>query len=279
MVCSVAQLSVISIKMYKKSIFICFWIFSIGSCQTQIYLPGFDFSLFSNSPAKKLANAVESQDTAAINSILKEDYVDVNFSESKFGNTLLTLAVINNKNLSVLKLLAMGADPNKRANDNSSAFLNACAFAYDLKNPDPMLRLLIEHGADVNSIRTDTTNDQFGNKKHFRTTPLQLLCMYGTLSEVKLIVEYGANSTYFGGNEHSILSTAALAEKWDIVKYLLIEKKVPVPDYVVIRQPGNRSEKKITLSDILQEHDYSKDPEQQKLKDEILRYLADLGKV
>jgi len=251
---------------------------NITGCRTQIYLPGFDFALFSNSPAKKLAKAVESEDTTGINAILKENYVDVNYSEAKFGNTLLTLAVVNNKNLSVLKLLEVGADPNKRANDNSSALLNACAFAYDLKDPEETLRLLIEHGADVNSIRTDTTNDQFGNKKYFRTTPLQLLCMYGTLSEVKLIVEYGANLTYFGGYEHSILSTAALAEKWDIVKYLLIEKKVPVPDYVVVRQPGTRSEKKITLADILQEHDYSKNPEQQKLKEEILRYLADLGK-
>jgi ankyrin repeat protein len=264
--------------MYKKTIVICFWIVNITSCRTQIYLPGFDFALFSNSPAKKLAKAVESEDTTAISAVLEEHYVDVNYTEAKFGNTLLTLAVINNKNLSVPKLLEMGADPNKRANDNSSPFLNACAFAYDLKNPEETLRLLIDHGADVNSIRTDTTNDQFGNKKNFRTTPLRLLCIHGTLSEVKLIVEHGANLTNYGGNEHSILSTAALAERWDIVKYLLIEKKVPVPDYVVVRQPGNRSERKITLADILHELDYSKNPEQQKLKEEILRYLADLGK-
>ena len=82
----------------------------------------------------------------------------------------------------------------------------------------------------------------------------------------------------YGKNEHAILSTAALTGKLDILKYLLIDKKAPIPDFVAIRQPGNKSKKKITISDLLNENDYTNEPGREKLKNEILKYLQALGK-
>ena len=69
-----------------------------SSCQ--IYAPGYDFRLFENTPASELAEAVEKQDTAKINILVKKYIYNLNYRENKFGNSLLTLAIVNNKLLS-----------------------------------------------------------------------------------------------------------------------------------------------------------------------------------
>lgn len=138
--------------------------------------------------------------------------------------------------------------------------------------------MLIENGADVNSVQVDTTNDQFGKKQHFRTTPLGLLCSYGSLNSIKVLMEHGADLKTYGKNSEAILSSAVLSGKLDIVKYLMIDKDAPIPDYVFKRAPGTRYERKMTISDLLNEHDYSGDSQKQALKEEILSYLKKQGK-
>jgi ankyrin repeat protein len=249
-----------------------------AQCQTYRYDPGFDFGLFINTSAGHLANAVEKEDTAAIAKFVLKDNVPVDYKEKKFGNSLLMLAVENNKELSVAKLLELGADPNVRAFDNTSPFLIACAYAFNLKNPSKMLLLLINSGADVNSVQIDTTLDQFGRKKNFKATALRLLCLHGNLESVKVLVEHGSSLDVYGENEAAILSTAVLSGKLDIVKYLMINRKASIPEFVVIRQPGTKSEKKMTISDLLNENDYKGNLNKEQLRNEILVYLREHGK-
>jgi hypothetical protein len=252
--------------------------FSFAGCQTAKYAPGFDFGLFRNTPVYHMAKAVEIEDTVAITEFMASGTFSVDYKEAKFGHTLLLLAVINNKELSVTKLLDLGADPNARAFDNSNPFISACTHEFSLKNPRKILLLLIEFGADVNAIQMDTTYDQFGKRKHAKITPLRSLCVGGSLESVKVLVEHGANLDAYEKNEHAILSTAVLSGKLDIVKYLMIDKKAPIPDYVIIRQPGTKDERKMTISDLLNEHKYQENSREEELKREILTYLKEQGK-
>ena len=259
-------------KHLKVYLFLLFASFS-AHCRMVTYAPGFDFSLFQHTSAHLLAKAVEEDDTLAIRRYVTGDSVPINLQEPKFGNTLLLLAIANNKELSSKEVLELGANPNVRSFDDISPFLGACHFEYQLKHPQQVLSMLIDYGADVNSVLLDTTNDQFGKKQHFRATALGLLCTYGSLNSVKVLVEHGANLEAYGKNSEAILSSTVLSGKLDIVKYLMIEKKAPIPDYVFKREPGTRFEKEMTISDLLNEDDNSGDSKKQALKEEILSYL------
>ncbi len=259
-------------------LFILLIIANLSSCQINNYAPGYDFALFRNTPVNSLAKAVEDQDTIEIEKLVKSNFLDVNFQEPRFGNTLLLLALVNNKRLSVEKLLSLGAKPNLRSFDNSSPFLETCFNATDIKDPGKILQMLINHGADVNSVQVDTTLDQFGKPKHYKASALRLACLYENLESVRVLVENGASLTSYGDNEHAILSSAVLSRKLDIVKYLMIDKHAPIPEYCVLRQPGMKYERKMTISDMLNEYDFKDNPPMQKLKVEILSYLNNAGK-
>jgi Ankyrin repeats (3 copies) len=262
---------------YLKIFLFLFFASTSIQCQMVVNVPDFDFALFRHTPAKLLAKAVEAEDTPAIRSYVTRDSVPIDYKDTTFGHTLLVLAIMNNKELSTKELLDLGSDPNTRSFDDGSPFLKACRFELQLKHPLKILSMLIEHGADVNSVQLDTTYDQFGKRKNFRTTPLRSVCVYGNLNAVKLLVEHGASLDQYGKNSEAILSTAVLSGKLDIIQYLMIDKKAPIPDYVTIRQPGNKNEKKITISDILNEHDYVTEHNKQELKEEILSYLKEHG--
>ena len=74
--------------------------FKLGSCQQISSIgPGYKFELFSNSPVHELAKAVEIQDTTRIIKFVVKDSIPIDFKEPKFGQTLLTLAILNEKNL------------------------------------------------------------------------------------------------------------------------------------------------------------------------------------
>jgi ankyrin repeat protein len=248
-------------------------------CQTKGYLPGFDFSLFRNTPAALLARAVESEDTASIHKYVLANTSLLNYQEEKFGNSLLALAVVNNKKLSVSSLLDLGADPNLINRYGKSPFLCACAYQIELENPKEMLLKLLSHGADVNSTATDTTTDESGRRKNRPATALQLLCSFGTLETVKILVEHGASLVNYGKNDSAILSKATIAGNLEILKYLMIDKKAPIPDYVVIRQPGTRNARKMTITDILTESNFAAGAQNTEyLVPEILAYLKQQGK-
>jgi len=244
----------------------------LSSCQQ--YMPGFDFNLFKNSPVNRLSKAVENEDTARISELILKDNFILDYQEPKFGKSLLSLAVINNKHLAAKRLLELNADPNLRSPlDNSSPFLDACSNCTDLENSAKSLCMLIEYGADVNSIQIDSSHDQFGKENKLKRTALEIVCFYGNIECVKALVENGADLSVYPNNNRSIITTAFLGDNLDIVKYLLIKKNVPVPDYCLIRQSGGKYERKMTLTDLLNEHEYLNQPHNQRLKRELLQFL------
>ena len=96
--------------------------------------PGYQFDLFKNTPTWKLAKAVKREDEKEIIKILREKDVDINFQEPIFGNTVLQLAIANDKLLSTKILLENNANYNIRTNDSSAAIDEAVSVIKSKKN-------------------------------------------------------------------------------------------------------------------------------------------------
>jgi uncharacterized protein len=251
----------------------------MGACQQPGATgPGYTFELFRNTPVYALSKAVAAEDTAEIGRLVRVEKLPVDYKEGKFGQTLLVLAVATNKDIAAGKLLELGASPNARTYSGGSPFLDACLNDAVLKDAPKVLGMLIKYGADLNAPKLDTTLDQFGQKKNFQATPLELLCVYGELSSVKFLVEHGARLDSYGPGVQSILSTAVTSRNWAIARYLLIDAKAPIPDYAIIRMPGTPQEKKMTITDVLTEKGFAESAEDERLKGEMLAYLKSEGK-
>ena len=211
-------------------------------CKCQVYAPIFDFNIFKNTPVYDLAKAVESDDTVEISKILQDNKENIDFTDPTFGLSLLTLAATNNKNKSIRCLLIFGADPNLRSPiDNSTPFLNACKYYSVLDSGVTILSLLIQYGADVNAVHSqmfDNPGDA-GGTYTIQRTALEYLCSFGTLDAVKILVNNGADLNAYPKNGfESLITRASFNGQLDILKYFLLEKKVPIPDYCVLRQKG-----------------------------------------
>jgi uncharacterized protein len=265
-----------------KPLLILFLALTVNECKSQIpvpYSPGFDFKLFRNTPVRDLAEAVEADDPARVRTAVHADKANLDFQEPKFGSTVLTLAVINKKDLAVKVLLDSGANPNLRSPINGfTPFLSACMYADNDAKWLEMLNDLIKHGADVNDkeIEVDTTG---GRVDTIITTALQYSVRYGTLAAVKLLVANGAKlDVPPKRGVRSLLFLAAVYPQLDILRYLLIEKHVPVPDYLFIRNEGEPNATKITLRHLLLEGRPYGDPAVEKELKEILEYLKRKGR-
>ncbi len=252
--------------------------FSACNGQTSHKQPpnGYDVRLFEKTPYYDLAKAIKNEDTNSIKRYILSDKNAINYQEPVYHKGFLSFAVITDKLLSTKQLLELGANPNLRSSKTGkSAFDDACLHYEPLQNGDSILSLLIRYGAEVNNMKIDTVVNKYGRKIVTYSTPLVSVCFYGNLFGVKLLVDNGADITIYKGNEGSLITYTILGKNLDMVKYFLIEKKIPVPEYCVIRQEGNPSERKMTLLDLLNENVEMYSPEQKRLREEIIEFLKD----
>jgi hypothetical protein len=261
-----------------KYVLLVLLIFAFAGCKSQrptYYLPGFDFKLFSHSPASELAAAVEADDTDRISAALIAEKDSINYMEPKFGVTLLSLAVVNNKPIGSRMLLAAGADPNARSPKYGyTPFLNVCEYydQFKFKNWGDMITLLLDHGANVNdSCMIPQRNGGIIVDTQTRRALDQPLA-WGKVGILKLLLDRGAKLNVYPkrGTESVLVRSMA---NIDVFRYLLIEKQVPIPDYAVIRQEGGRYEKKMTLKELLVESKSGWDPKKSAVYKEVLAYL------
>ena len=130
-------------------VFACLLFSCSNMCREKIVdkseLTGRDYRLFQNTPAWELVKAVEDENTEQIDKIVSENPELINYQESKYGETLLMLTVMNQQLKSFKALLKNGADVNIHDTfDGTSSLIMACSSEfYNIT----FAKTLIEYGA------------------------------------------------------------------------------------------------------------------------------------
>ncbi|PZU82739.1 MAG: hypothetical protein DI529_13745 [Chryseobacterium sp.] len=183
-------------------------------------LTGNDFNLFYNTPAKQLAKAVENEKIEDISEILKKKIVDPNFQEPKFGSTLLSLAIVNDKYKSVQTLLKYGANPNEHDNYRGTTPMIVAA-----RNDNPeYLVLLLKYNGDPNSRENGKVSKTSDNSRTTALNSAISLSRIKTLEKVEILVNAGAQLNFSETDEFetpSPLSDAFVHKKLDVAFFLL----------------------------------------------------------
>lgn len=243
-------------------------------CSTDNGLPGASFSLFNDTPVEELANAVKKQDVDQIELLLTNGDIDINYQEEKSQKTLLMLAVVHNLDKSVKKLLEAGADPNIRDKKDYSSIMLACNNVYANTCKTDILKLLIEHGGDVNGFRLNEPR-----KYNFFGETLLMIAVRDASNNpcnerAYLLVEKGADINMIVRDSNCCaVNSALMVDNLDMVNYFLIEKNAKIPPYVLIRVDGDT----VSVRQILEESNFTDDSHRNKLKNELLKFLETKG--
>lgn len=106
--------------------------------------------VFSGTKAERLAYAVDDEDTATISEIVRHEFDVLEVMDNYFQNTVFAQATLNEKYLSVCKLIELGADPSFKGengiysplwialNENKKVYCNLFLTKANMKNEDEM---------------------------------------------------------------------------------------------------------------------------------------------
>ena len=233
-------------------------------------LTGRDVRIFKDTPVWEAAVAIRDNDTAKLRKFLEGKPSSVlDFREAHFGQTLLNWAVYRDNLHSAKILVELGADPNVKSTDSTSAIIHAAD-----KTESDYLRLMLTAGGDPNAVA------DIARPQDLRT-PL-MAAAFKSLENVKLLVEAGADANYIhrskrgnigGETVQSALIYAFRGDKIDIVKYLIVDVGVKF-DYVF---NTTLEGKPLTILTYLRNMTFPLDSEQHKLKMEVVAYLKSKG--
>lgn len=200
-------------------VFACLLFSCSNMCREKIVdkseLTGRDYRLFQNTPAWELAKAVEDENTKKIDKIVSENPEIINYQESKYGNTLLMLTIMNQQLKPFKALLKRGADVNiHNTFDGTSSLIKACSSKfYNIT----FVKMLIEYGADVNDVEIGERRKENGT----RLTPLIAASRTGRLDLVRFLVSKGADVNYQNEFGQSALSKSVMVDEYKVAYYLL----------------------------------------------------------
>lgn len=238
-------------------------------------LSNIDYRVFQNTPAWQLAKAVQDEDTEEIDKIVSENPRIINYQDSKYGNTLLMLTIMNQQLKSFNALLKNGAEVNTHNTyDGTSPLIEACSSKYYNLI---FAKTLIEYGANINDIETGKRRK--GNST--RLTPLIAASKTGNLDLVKFLVMKGADINYQNEFGQSALSESVMVSNYEIAYYLLCngaDYNNPISyryDYSVPVEKSDPKDKgkPMYLTDVLKEDISDDDTNAYKYKVLIMKFL------
>lgn len=231
---------------------------------------GRDVRIFEDTLVWTVALAIRDNETTKVKRLLQGEPDSIlNFREKYYGQSLLNWAVYRDNLNSVEILAGLGADPNLKSNDSTSAIIHAAS-----KNETGYLKVLLEHGGDPNAV-ADVSGPQD------LRTPL-MAASVKSLENVKLLIQAGAdpNFTYrskrgnIGGeNIQSALIYAFRGNKIDIVRYLIIDVGVDF-DYVFNTTIEG---KPLTILTYLRQLTFPLESKEYEMKMEVVQYLKTKG--
>lgn len=251
------------------------FIFFLASCDRMFRerkvnkkeLLGYDYRLFQETSAWKIAKAVWDDNKAEIKSLISQDKSLLNSTDPVMGHTLLMFTIWHQQYKTFKYLLELGADVNIYDRyAGTSAIIETCKMEKD--NID-YVKLLLQYGANVNDVEVGQRPD--GNS--IRDSPLLAACRKGNMELVKLLVQSGADLNYKNEYNQSALNQAAIQEQYNIVLYLLkqnIDYNLPI----FYRESEKRQ---FYLVDVLREKMFRLNSSEHKLKMEIVSFLRNKG--
>lgn len=235
--------------------------------------PGLNYNAFRNTIAWPLAKAVKSQNVKEIANLVNIERIPVDFQDSD-GNTLLMVAILTKKNRSISKLLELGANPNIRANDGYTPFLFACSIYTQTHLKLEIFEELLRYGADINTKLDVDDNRGY----YFRTPLIESVDISYRFRKDRLfyfLLASGAEVNIFNNDStFCLLRGLVVSERIDLLKYIVIEKKIKVPLYVYVkRDENNVIILKRTLIDELERVEYDRTSLNYQYSQEIITYL------
>ena len=274
-------------------------LFTFSSCDSFINkneLWEFDYRLFRDTPAWKLAEAANDGDTLEMGSILKSNPSLIDYQEPTYGRTLLMMCILNQRRVtfpfSIISntgfdgpfnkgqknvfdfLLKHGASVNIVSKiDGVTAMLLAC-FS-DSYNID-FVRALLQSGADVNYVQP------FYNSFHENDNRTALLnaVKCNKMELVKLLVEHGADINFINAYNKSPLSESISSDGLDITMYLLYhgaDYKLPVSTIGENEIENSEDTTKITLVEQLRYFTFPINSDSYNKKKKIIAFLKQGG--
>jgi uncharacterized protein len=241
----------------------------MSKCSSQDnHYHGDDVRLFYNTPVWEAAKAIEKGDTIMAKKLLKNTPDSIlNYKESKFGQSLLTWAAYSYHYSGVKMLAEMGANPNLKGNDSTSAFMYACGNG----DSSAYLKILLKYGGDVNAVANN-------NIYHHYRTPLMAAIKAQRLEYVKILINAGADPNYryiSKGIYDCALGDAFTANNLDILSYLIFEVGIDCKKPTGFDREFSGDS--IYITNDLRNKDFPLDSKEYVQKMEIIDYLNKQG--
>ncbi|WP_378106685.1 ankyrin repeat domain-containing protein [Chryseobacterium sp. sg2396] len=178
-------------------------------------LLGADYRLFQDTPAWELAKAVWDNDVAKIDEEVNKNPQILNYQDPKYGKTLLHLSSYNDNYEAFKELLKLGANPDIADSSHCTTPLIEIAQSFD--NKLKYAEELIKYKSDINYMECNNGKEE----QKTNDTALMAASERGNLELVKLLLKNGAKINFTNSNEEYALSAAVLADKYNVILYLL----------------------------------------------------------
>lgn len=220
-----------------------------------------DVKLFKKTPVWEAAKALYENDYEKATAFFDNEPEFVDFQEKKYYQSLLLWAVKNEMAQAVDFLLEYNADTELKDRYGIYPIIQAANY----KDPY-LLKLLLKFKADPKVIGKPKGIDSY---QKLRTPVIAAASV--SIKNIDILLEAGADLDYtetkFG--LQNALITAFQAKRIDIVRHLIIEKKINLDNIQYLTRTGDSTDVRTELRKLV----YPFDSEEYKTKMEIVDYL------
>lgn len=217
--------------------------------------------VFKNTPLEPVIKLHSKAKFDKINQFF-EDHSDlIDYQEPMYGQSLVQWASRNSYYDFCHLLLEKGANPNLSSFDGTTALIHAAKLPHS-----SMVRLLLKNAADPNIVAQIKPIDTY---QPMRTA--LIVAAAASFESVKLLVDSGADINYTCKEfkMQNALVSALTAEKIEIARYLIIDKKINLDNIIQVDHKKDTIDVRTYLRNLA----FPLESEQYQIKMEIVNYL------
>jgi ankyrin repeat protein len=211
-------------------------------------------------PYYDLIKAVSDNDTDEIKQQVNTNKLNINYRDKQYGITLLEWALKNNKKEAFRKILEMGGNPNFRDSISNTPVIVMAAAEQDIT----YLKYCLAHKGDpnVSSIKDMKNGNSY-------LTPLDAAVSYGTIENIDLLINNGADVNY--SSDNFVPLTSALILNLPAAYFLLKNGADPLK----VRWPILNSNDTLNICQLLRNKEEDLISDDYVIKMKIVKYLKD----